>query len=411
MDVIYRFVFAFVFVVWSTIFMFAGCTTKPTELFLYQVLDEVHGKNLVIDVNRDGVNDIVTIASGEHGGFYWYQLKDSGVMEKNMVLADTYFRGDRINAVDLDGDGDLDIVTGFRSNDDLSLVWLKNPMPGGNPSDQNSWQMIKIENHGNEKEGETSYPKDIVAADFDGDGKVDVATRTNIKTRIFFQETPEIWSLEMEKIHHHHEGMDVGDLDLDGDPDLILNGFWFETPENPRTDEFIEHRIDEKWYGQEEGSWRDDNASVKVADITGDGKLDVLISHSEKPGYPISLYSALTIDDLKRDSWQEIKIAEVYDFCQTLDAGDIDNDGDLDILAAKFERDHGSERWRNYPPFPVSVFLNLDGKGKRWKERRISERGMYAGIFGDVGSDGSVDIVGPRSYWTGPTDFYKNMLK
>jgi len=36
------------------------------------------------------------------------------------------------------------------------------------------------------------------------------------------------------------------------------------------------------------------------------------------------------------------------------------------------------------------------------------QMGLYAGVVGDVDSDGDLDLVGPRSYWTGPTDWYEN---
>ena len=97
-----------------------------------------------------------------------------------------------------------------------------------------------------------------------------------------------------------------------------------------------------------------------------------------------------------------------FDFCQTLDAGDIDNDGDIDVLAAKFERDKSSKKWINDPPFPVVVFYNVDGRGKSWQQQILSEKGLYAGLLGDLGSDGDIDIVGPRSYWKGPLCLWEN---
>ena len=152
------------------------------------------------------------------------------------------------------------------------------------------------------------------------------------------------------------------------------------------------------------------NASIKLADITGDGILDLLICHSEKAGYPISLYTVSSLSEVKTGTWKETKIADVFDFCQTLDAGDIDNDGDADIVAAGFERDHRAKKWMNEPPYPVVVFFNVNGDGSRWKQQVLSKKGMYAGALGDVGSDSDLDIVGPRSYWTGPTDLYENEL-
>ena len=379
---------------------FQGCAENPASHFVYRQLDEGHGKNLVADLDGDGYNDIVSIGD-EDEPVVLHRFVPGSDFEKRVLVRGVHIRGDRVEAEDLDKDGNIDLIAGFEHDDLLSIVWFRNP---GNDSD---WDMVEIAPHGSEEAGSTSYIKDIGVADFDGDGKLDVATRTNTRSRIFFQKTPEEWEQLVELEHHDHEGMAVADLDSDGDPDLVLNGFWYETPDDARAGEYKQHVIDDMWFGQDEESWRDDNAAVKVADVNGDGRPDFLISHSEKTGYPICLYTAASSQDVLAGNWQKTIVAQTFDFCQTLDAADIDGDGDMDILAAKFERDHQSERWRNYAPFPVVIYYNEDG-ASRWREEIVSELGMYAGALGDVGSDGDVDIVGPRSYWTGPTDFYEN---
>jgi hypothetical protein len=395
------------------VILFFSCAQKPAEVqFVYKELDEGHGKNLVADIDNDGVNDIITIGYGEESLVLNKSNKQGG-FEKHVLLKNAKFKGDRVEVADIDSDGDLDFVAGSgEENSDLYLNWIRNPLPSGNPLDAAAWEVVLISHHGQKtRELEpTSYVKDIVTVDFNNDGKLDIGTRANVMTRVFLQISPDEWAEPVKLPHDDHEGMDAGDMDKDGDPDLVLNGFWFETPDDPANDEFIRHDIDKKWFTQTEDTWRDDNASVKVADMNGDGLLDLLISQSEKPGFPISIYSVASVEQVKTGPWTETKVIDVFDFCQTLDAGDIDSDGDLDIIAAQFERDHGGERWRNYPPFPVSVFYNVNGDGSVWKEQKLSELGMYAGTLGDVGSDGDLDIVGPRSYWTGPTDFYENML-
>ncbi len=71
--------------------------------------------------------------------------------------------------------------------------------------------------------------------------------------------------------HQFKEGLDIADLDLDGDLDLIMNGFWFEAPDNPIEEDFIFHNIDDKWYTQNEGIWQDNNCYVGSADLNQDG--------------------------------------------------------------------------------------------------------------------------------------------
>lgn len=374
--------------------------------FEYRKIDTAFGNNLITDLDNDGRNDIVTIgAKGQ--SVILYKSNADNRLTKHVLMYNILFSCDRIKAADIDKDGDMDLVAGIKELDKIYIVWLRNPISDKNKS---KWGLVKVGCQGSAKDVSTAYIKDIGVADFDGDEKPDVVTRAHIMTRIFFQTTPTQWSHKTEIQHDGHEGMDIGDLDADGDPDILLNGFWFETPSNPRKESFTRHDIDEKWFRQTEGTWRDNNASVKLMDITGDGILDLLISHSEKAGYPVSLYTVSSLGDLKIGNWEETKIAKVFDFCETLDAGDIDSDGDVDIVAAKFERDHKIKKWMNKSPYPVVVYFNVNGDGSRWKQQVLSKKGLYAGVLGDVGSDGDLDIVGPRSYWTGPTDMYENKL-
>jgi hypothetical protein len=147
---------------------------------------------------------------------------------------------------------------------------------------------------------------------------------------------------------------------------------------------------------------------VAVADLNGDMILDVVIAHSEKPGYPLSWYSVDSVAKLNNGGrWDRHTITEAYDWYQTLDAGDIDNDGDVDLVAGKFARKPGGNP-ENEPPFPVTVFYNQAGDGSAWRPVVLSEEGVYSGVLGDVGSDGDLDLVGPRSHWTGPLRMWES---
>ena len=368
--------------------------------FEYRELDSGHGKVEVVDIDNDGVNDVIKRGTGDEA-LVWYKFKKNRTFEKHILFKQKGFRGDRIQVVDIDSDGDLDLATGLQESNAYDVVWLENPIPAENPGKPNSWKIHKVGL-------QDGYMKDIAAADFDGDGSIDIVTRAHTKTAIYFQREPDKWDRKVLLQHESHEGMDVGDLDRDGDPDIVLNGFWFETPANAENGLYKKHVFDKKWFTPVDNSWRDNNAAIKVVDLNGDGLLDILISHSELPGYPISIYMAQSREDVHLDKWCQVKVAERFDFCQTLDAGDVDNDGDLDILAAKFERDHGSAKWRNKPPYPIVLFCNLKGNGLYWEQKEISDEGMYAGVLGDVGSDGDLDIVGPRTYWEGPIRLWEN---
>jgi hypothetical protein len=370
------------------------------ERFKFRELDSDHGKAEVADIDNDGLNDVVKRSTGGES-LVWYKYNKTGEFDKHVVFKNKVFRGDRIALADIDRDGDMDLATGLKEGDDYNVVWLENPLPAGKPTRLNSWKIRKVGT-------QDDYMKEIAIVDFDRDGKLDIVTRAHTKTAIYFQKNPANWDRLKVIDHDSHEGMDVGDLDKDGDVDIVLNGFWFETPPDPRKGTYRKHIFDRKWFMPVDNSWRDNNAAIKVSDINNDQIPDILISQSELPGFPVSLYTVSALNDVKQDKWKEIKVTKRFDFCQTLDVGDVDNDGDMDILAAKFERDHQSKKWMNKSPYPIVVFQNLDGDARNWKEHRISDTGMYAGVFGDVGSDGDLDIVGSRTYWQGPLKMWEN---
>jgi hypothetical protein len=359
--------------------------------FQEKTLTEINGKPKIADVDGDGKNDIVFRGREVMS---WFQYPD---LTSHPISKGAYF-GDRYDVVDMDQDGDLDIVTGI-DREKSTVYWIENPAPEKKPQNVKTWQQHLIGTQGD-------YIKDLFGRDIDNDGKIDIIARCHGFTKIYFRQAGQ-W-VEKKIEHPWKEGMDIADLDKDGDQDLVLNGFWLETPEDPKTGEYIFHNISEKWYKQDTPWWRDNCAYVAIDDIDGDGFLDVAFSHSETTGYPIAWYSVDNLEQLKRDQWAEHIVVERFDWCETLRIGDIDNDGYPDIIAAEFERDKGNKTHRNSPPYPISVFYNGNGDGSEWHRQDISNQGIYAGELGDIGSDGDLDIIGQKSYWIGPVKFWEN---
>lgn len=347
------------------------------------------------DIDGDGKMDLLAFKGGDEGFISWYKYPS---FDHHIIRKDNYNAG-RPLAADVDRDGDMDLVVA--KNSDQCVYWYENPLAQSRPV-RNPWLEHRIGS--TKKTAKGDYIKDYGIADFDGDGRQDIVICTfdsPAEIFIYFQIGKDRWQKKRHTYINGHEGLDIGDIDGDGDPDIVTNGRWFEMPDNPRTEDLVEHRIDEKWHNQS-GTWQRNATMVRVADIDGDGRPDVVLSHSEMENYPVSWYNAKD----PKAQWIEHPIDPDYGWCQTLDVGDVDGDGDLDLLTGRFTRPSPPDVPE---PHDIRIYYNRgDGLG-RWAKQVIrKDGGIYFGHLADMDADGDLDIAGPRSYWRGPIEIWLN---
>jgi hypothetical protein len=369
---------------------------------------------LIVDVDRNGRNDIVVVddyvdTKGNDATnvktVCWFsaagESQEYGF--RRHIIMEINYRSCGITATDINGDGYTDIVgrydtDGDDRNDTGAIFWLSNPF-GKEGSNEYGWEKTDI--------GFSTYAKDILAADFNLDNKIDVVSRgVDGMLRVYIQQSPTQWRI-VEIEAPHHDGTEVGDMDNDGDPDIVINGMWYETPSNVINGEWIRHDYAPEWYRQKtgpEGRWFDNNTKVALEDMDRDGWLDIIISNAENTGYAICWYKNPAGGS--EDAWMEHPVGYM-NYAHTLCIADMDRDGDLDIVSG--ELIFGSAP-NPEGPHPVAVFLNR-GNNMEWNKQVISETGCYGGIVGDMDDDGDLDIVAPRNYNKAPLYFWRNRLE
>ena len=317
----------------------------------------------IADLNGDGKPDLVV--SGATGPIVWYRNPDWSPMTISRTGASE--SGSAVG--DIDGDGDVDVVVG--------TTWYENTGGG------RSWKPHDLGHGGTH---------DIVLADFDGDGKLDIAMRgeTGSPVDVFFQNGVDSWAHIRLDPGFGRNGLDAGDLDRDRDPDLAVGGRWLVNPGGRAA------RTASAWSTHDFATWNE-WAAVKIVDMNGDGRRDVVLSVSERSG-DIAWFEAPA--NPARGGWKRHTVATGLDSVHSVDVADMDGDGRLDIVASEFR---GAGR--------LMVFLGESGP-LAWAPETI-ERGedLHNTRIGDVNGDGLPDVLGAAPFGDRPVILYDSSPK
>ena len=314
------------------------------------------------DFNGDGFPDVAI--GGSKGPLVWYEYPS---WKKTLVAAGGYSTVEG-EAADIDGDGDQDIVMG-------GILWYENPGPEGKPQ-QGPWtahRVAEVPTH------------DVEIGDLDGDGRLDLVTRNQSafshpsgdRFHVWLQTATGEWTHRKVDCPHG-EGIQVADLDRDGDLDVVIPARWYENSGDPLAGPWPEHVY--------APAWEHRDAEVQTGDLNGDGRLDIVLSPAELADgrYRMSWFEAP--EKTAGQGWREHVIeSDVETVRHALGVADLDNDGELDIVTAEMHQ--GAD------PDEVILFRNVSG-GKQWTRQVISTRGSHDIVLTDIGADGDIDIVG-----------------
>lgn len=349
--------------------------------FEYIEIDPIAGDiKMVGDIDGDDLPDLV-IGGMPSEGLNWYRYP--GWNKTNIAVPMNEFTTDG-SLGDIDSDGDLDIVTPDGDTGD-NLVWFENPLPDGDPSVGSQWQRHTVGSIG-------SWGKDIELADFDGNDRLDIATRNQSQAMIFFQTGDDAWEkMEFSGLITGSEGLASGDIDDDGFPDLVLQGVWIRNPggDSARTP------ID--WNQYTIGEAHPDFKAL-VVDLNLDGVVDVLFSSSEGTA-DVDWWTPTSGDPT--ESWTKHTIVPSLDRAHTLQAADMDLDGDIDVVVGQMHTSSKRE---------IRIYFNDGGDALNWSMQVVGNNGIHNGVVADIGSDGDFDIYGAN--WTGnpPVQLWENRL-
>jgi len=340
------------------------------------------------DFNNDGKLDIVA-------GQFLYLAPDWKPRKIRELVGSVDEKGkgyydDFANlAIDVDGDGRLDVVPGGWFS--KSAGWARNPA-----DNDGLWPENLIEKNGN---CEHVGLYDLLAT-----GRKNVLLPVVQRTAWYEPGTlddgrrgfivREICDKPMDY------GLGVGDVNGDGRPDVLRPNAWFEAPADPRRDKWIEHPLA---LGGKDGK-AEHTAQILVMDVNGDGLPDIIASSAHR--YGIFWYEQ--IRENNNVSWRQHTIDDTWTQAHALTLADLDGDGRPELITGKRFMAHNGNDPDEFGPLGIYYYKLKPGREPSWTKHVGSfNKGIGAGMnieAVDLDADGDIDLI-TTGKWGGPVWF------
>lgn len=304
-----------------------------------------------IDLDRDGLIDVVA-CDAKANSVVWLRQSKSGTFEESVVMANLTAPV-HVEAVDMDGDGDLDLLVAcmgqvFPNNDKIGLVLIL------------------------ENDGKTHFTKHIIAenmmrvtdvraADLDHDGRLDLAVAQfgYDQGQIQWMKNLGDWKFEGHVLLNLSGAVNVCIADMNGDhtPDIVavVSQQWEEIYlfENDGSGNFTNKII----YGSTNEDYG--SSGISLCDLNRDGRPDILYTNGDGFDYAAPgarpWHGLQWLENLGQGGFRYHRIGDLPGAYSPVGV-DVDGDGATDIVAVSCFND-----WSNPASASLVVFHN-DGR-------------------------------------------------
>ena len=340
-----------------------------------------YGVSLLADIDNDGDPDYVTCVL--HDSIYWFENNVNVNGEWVRHTVGKIFTSQLGSAVlDIDGDGWLDVITG--------TTWYQNPR---NPReslfkkivyDSKIGVMHDIVTADVNGDGKTDI---VVLGDNDGcfwyEIPADPLKESDWNRHLITMDV----LVEKDGIHGGFFPAGINDLDGDGDVDIVLPDRWLENRSQGK--EWVKHPLP---FARKRGPWGLSSRSW-IVDLNKDGFPDIVMSDCDQIASEVAW---LQNDGQQPPSFKPHFLKQeahgIRGSFHSLAVADFNNDGNPDILVIDQEDPSilpsgAGPRW--------FIFENMGTEEISFRERIIFDNslGGHDARVGDVDGDGDLDIV------------------
>ena len=342
------------------------------------------------DLAGDGVEGFVLSFRKNAPAVVWYRRTKTGW--DRYVIDDNYLTVEAGGVIfDIDGDGHPDILFGadWQGTD---IWWWKNPGPPYRP-DQN-WNRYTV------KRGGAKMHHDQIIGDFKQTGRPQLVYWNQFAHKLFIADVPknptevdewpatEIYSvIPSANPKDYPEGLAAADIEGTGKMNLIAGNCWFKYLGN---NQFKPIKFAER------------GGRIAPAHLIKGSKIPQIVISSGDLNGPLKWYECKG-DPEKTSDWvgHDLMDREMI-HAHSLQVADIDGDGNLDIFTAEMAKWTENQTESDNPNAEAFIFFG-DGKGNFRKTTFAKGIGFHEARVVDLDGDGRMDILNKPYNWNAPT--------